>query len=150
MIKDYIRPLDSRFMIGNSSMPRPTKFKTNNKVNNNGESTERDINTGDLILTPIADMYETVWFYSLLRDVEYNILYNAIHHKTLAEYKKGFKITTIDSRTLEGSNYKICEYTTYEQDDIESPDVAFNRNGHKYYENVEFRFTSMKHDFKYV
>ena len=59
-----------------------------------------------------------------------------------SEYKKGFKIKTINS-----NNWKLCSYTTYEQDDFDSPEVAFVRNGHRYYQDVEFSFTSMKNDY---
>lgn len=142
MSKEYIRPIDDRFQLGGVSMPRPNKFKTKRKWNNKGDGTERDINTGNLILNPICRVYETTWKYNLLRDTEYLMLYNAIFKSSSSEYKNGFKIKSIDSNTL-----KSISYTTYEQDDFESPEIAFNRNGHRYYQDVEFAFTSMKNDY---
>lgn len=142
MAIDYIRETDSRFQINGVSMPKPHAFKTNRKTPNKANGTERDINTGNLILNPLCKIYETKWRYKLLRDTEYIKLYNAVMSSSNSEYKKGFKIKTINS-----NNWKLCSYTTYEQDDFDSPEVAFVRNGHRYYQDVEFSFTSMKNDY---
>lgn len=142
MATDYIRKIDDRFQLGGVSMPKPTGFKTKKKWINNGDGTTRDINTGNLILNPICRVYETTWKYKLLRDTEYLQLYNAIFKTSKTDYKNGFTIKTINSNDM-----KSISYTTYEQDDFESPEIAFTRNGHVYYQDVEFNFTSMKNDY---
>ena len=143
MSKQYMRPIDDRFQINGVSMPKPHSFKTKGKWTNKGDGTERDINTGNLILNPVCKIYETTWRYKKLIDTQYQMLYNAIFTTSSSNYKNGFTIKTIDSNTL-----KCISYTTYEQDDFESPEIAYTQNGHRVYHDIEFAFTSMKNDYK--
>lgn len=141
-MKDYIRPKDSRFQIDGVSMPRPFQFRTREKWENNGDKTTRNINNGSLILHPIGKVYETTWKYSLLIDDDYFMLKDAIFTTSKSKYKKGFKLKTIQRK---GKDKLVSlEYQSYEQDDFEEPEIAFVKNGHTYYQDVEFAFTSMK------
>lgn len=142
MSKDYIRQIDNRFQIDGVSMPKPHAFRTREKWKNKGDGTERDINTGNLILNPVCKIYETTWKYKKLIDTQYQMLYNAIFTSSNSKYRNGFKLKTINS-----NNLKCISYTTYEQDDFDSPEIAYTQNGHKIYHDVEFNFTSMKNDY---
>jgi len=133
----YLRPIDSRFQINSVSMPRPHSFKTKQKWLN--KDSERDINTGKLILNPICRIYETTWTYKLLRDDQFKILMDQIFQQGKSNYTKAFK--TLDSRT-----FQSISYTTYEQDDFEPPEMVKGRDGHMYYLDFSFMFTNIGGD----
>lgn len=133
-MNEYLRPIDDRFQINGISMPRPHSFKLKRKWNN--LDAERDINTGHLILNPINRIYETTWEYKLLIDDQYDLIYNQVFSSDKANYGNKV-IKTIDSNT-----FHSIEYTTYEQDDFEAP-AFFTKNGHRFYQDVVFQFTSI-------
>lgn len=132
---NYLRPIDNRFQINGIAMPRPNSFKTNRKWNNLDAS--RDINTGELILNPINRIYETTWTYKLLRDDQFDIIYNQVFQQSKDNYKKQFQ-------TLDTNTFKLLSYITYEQDNFDSPEITnVKSDGHRYYKNITFNFTSV-------
>lgn len=133
----YLRPIDSRFQINGVSMPKPHSFKTKQKWLN--KDSERDINTGKLILNPICRIYETTWTYKLLRDDQFAILMAQVFQSSKSNYQKAFK--TLDSRTLQS-----LSYTTYEQDDFEPPEMIMGKDGHMYYREFSLMFTNIGGD----
>lgn len=133
----YLRPIDSRFQINGVSMPKPHSFKTKQKWLN--KDSERDINTGKLILNPICRIYETTWNYKLIRDDQFNIITSQVFQSSKSNYQKAFK--TLDSRT-----FQSLTYTTYEQDDFEPPEMIRGGDGHIYYKDVNFMFTNIGGD----
>ena len=135
---NYLRPIDDRFQINDVSMPKPHSLLTKQKWLN--KDSERDINTGKLILNPICRIYETTWKYKLLRDDQFAIIYNQVCQPSKDNYKKSFK--SIDSRTM-----NTISYTTYEQDDFEPSEVSpVQSDGHRYYQDVTFMFTNIGGD----
>lgn len=137
-MNNYLRPIDERFQINGVSMPRPHSFKTKKKWLN--KESERDINTGRLILKPLCRILETTWKYKMLRDDQFEIILNQLQQDSKDNYEKPFK--TIDSR-----NFKILSYTTYEPDDFEAPEfTSVQADGHRYYKEFEIHFTNMGGD----
>lgn len=135
---NYLRPIDNRFQINGVSMPKPHSFKTKEKWLN--KDAERDINTGQLILNPVCRIYETTWNYKLLRDDQYQLIIDQVFQSGKNNYKKSF--TSLDSRTM-----GTIRYTTYEQDDFEPPEmIPRQKDGHIYFQNIEFKFTNIGGD----
>lgn len=137
-MNNYLRPIDSRFSIGGVAMPRPHWFKTVREPL--WKDTNRDINTGDLILKKVGNAIETTWKWTELRDDQMLIVYNAVQTST-----SKFSVTTIDSRKSSGSNLVSLTYDSYEPNDFE-PDYFSSKmiDGHRYYQNVELHLTSVK------
>lgn len=137
-MNNYLRPLDNRFQINGIDMPKPHKFKTNKKWL--CKDAGRDINTGKLILTPICRLYETTWKYKLLRDDQFAIIIGQLYQDSKSNITKSFK-------TINSLNMSILTYTTYEQDDFESPECTpVQSDGHRYYKDFEFKFTNIGGD----
>jgi len=135
---NYLRPIDDRFQINGVSMPRPHSFKTKKKWNN--KEAERDVNTGKLILNPVNRIYETTWKYKVLRDDQFAIIRDQVFQESKSNYEKQLK-------TINSLDMKSISYKTYEQDDFETPEITrVQADGHRYYKDFEFNFTSVGGD----
>lgn len=136
-MNNYLRPIDNRFQINNISMPKPHEVKVNIKWMN--KDAETDVNTGDTILNPVARKVETTWKYKLLRDDQYRIVYNQVFQRN----KNNFGGKSFKSWNPNTDN--TISYITYEPDNFQQPAVnAVQADGHRYYTDVEFTFTSQK------
>lgn len=138
-MKNYLRQLDSRFAINGVAMPRPHTFKTRREPLM--KDSDRDINTGALIVKKIGNPLETTWKWKIIRDDQLNLVYNAIQTESSL-----FTITTIDSRKSSANNLVTTTYESYEPNDF-NPDYfddGVYPDGHRYYRDVEIHFTSIK------
>lgn len=135
-MKNYLRPLSEDFMLNSKKMPKPHTFKTIHKHPNKDAS--RCVNTGELIVNPYnIQIYETTWTYKLLRDDQFALIYKEVFSGVKTYASKSF-------RTLSSDTFRRIEYITYEPDDFHSPEVTkVQSDGHRYYKNVEFHFTSV-------
>lgn len=136
-MRNYIRPIDSRFQINGISMPKPHEVKVNIKWLNN--DAENDCNTGNTILNPIGRKVETTWKYKLLREDQYQLIYNQVFQRNKSNYGgKTFK-------SWNPNTGNTIQYTTYEPDNFETPNVlAVQADGYRYYLDFSFSFTSEK------
>ena len=135
IIMSYLRDIDSRFTINNVSMPKPHGVVVKRKWNN--LDADRDINTGAMILNPVNRIYEVTWKYKLLRSDQYDILMGQVFQASKSAYNnKAFKTYDPNRRTS-------ITFTTYEPDDFTPPEVAFIRDGYKYFDTFELHFTSI-------
>lgn len=134
-MNNYLRPIDTRFQINGIAMPKPHEVAVNIKMLNDDAYT--DINTGDTILNPKGRKVETKWKYKLLRDDQYHLIYNQVFQRSKSNYgDKSF-------RSWNPNTDEIITYKTYEPDNFEQPEVrAVQADGHRYFLNVEFSFTS--------
>ena len=134
---NYLRPIDSRFKINNISMPKPHEVTVNIKWMN--KDAETDVNTGDTILSPIGRKVETTWKYKLLREDQYEIVYNQVFQRNKSQYgDKSFQSWNPNTRNN-------ISYKTYEPDNFKQPNVLpVQADGYRYYTDIEFNFTSQK------
>lgn len=135
IIMSYLRDIDSRFTINDVSMPKPHGVVVKRKWNN--LDADRDINTGAMILNPVNRIYEVTWKYKLLRSDQYDIIMGQVFQASKSNYNnKEFK-------TYDPNRGTSISFTTYEPDDFTPPDVAFIRDGYKYFDTFELHFTSI-------